>query len=271
VRRGAPALSARPTTVAPVPPEPAAPPAASATRVPADAPPRGRWGLVSALLAAAVQDVTPADRPPRLLDCGGGSGTFAVPLASAGADLTVVDISADALATLRRRADEAGTADRVHAVQGDVEALASLVEPASFDLVLAHGILESVDDPAAVLAAIGRSVRPGGLISVLVGNPAANVVARALAGEPAAALRELHALDDAPVGPDTVAGACAAAGLVVEARHGIGVFSDLVPGSALDAAGAREAVARLDAEAAARRPFAEIAGRVHLRVRRPAG
>src|SRR3712207_7602612 len=49
--------------------------------------------------------------PLRVLDVGGGSGMFAVPLARLGHDVTVVDPSADALATLRRRADTAGRSE----------------------------------------------------------------------------------------------------------------------------------------------------------------
>jgi hypothetical protein len=117
---------------------------------------------------------------------------------------------------------------------------------------------------------MAAAVRPGGLLSVLVGNPLAAVLARALAGEPALALHELRELDGDTdrLGPDAVLALCAGAGLSVEARHGIGVFSDLVPGSALDAPGAREALAQLDAEAASRTPFADIAGRIHLLARR---
>jgi SAM-dependent methyltransferase len=231
----------------------------------------GRLALVYRLLADALDVGAATGNMARLLDCGGGSGTFAVPLAVAGADVTVVDISADALATLQRRAAEAGVSRLVHPVQGDAEALADLLPQAAFDLVLAHGILEAVDDVDAVFAGIAAAVRPGGLLSVLVGNPAASVVARAIAGEPALALDELDRLDavTARSGPDAVEALCLAAGLVVEARHGIGVFSDLVPGSALDGPDARDAVARLDLEAAGRSPFAEIAGRVHLLVRRP--
>src|SRR4051812_17915315 len=223
-----------------------------------DRPGSGRLGLISRLLTGALDSVTVADRQPVLLDCGGGSGTYAVPLAVAGADVTVVDISADALATLSRRAAEAGIASSVHPLPGDVEALADLVGDAQFDLVLAHGILEAVDDVAASFAAMSAAVRPGGLLSVLVGNPVASVMARALAGEPAAALAELHELDvpGARIGPDAVEQLCISAGLVVEARHGIGVFSDLVPGSALDAPGARDALDELDAAAAGRSPFA---------------
>ena len=232
----------------------------------------GRLALMSRLLGEALDSVRRSDAAVRVLDCGGGSGTYAVPLAAQGAEVTVVDISADALATLTRRAAEAGVAERVRPVGGEVEALAALVPDEQFDLVLAHGILEVVDAPAATFAAIAAAVRPGGVLSVLVGNPVASVFARALAGEPAAALDDLRALDDpdaGPVGPPTVERLCASAGLVVEARHGIGVFSDFVPGSALDAPGARDALDALDAEAAGRAPFADIAGRVHLLARRP--
>jgi SAM-dependent methyltransferase len=231
----------------------------------------GRLGLVSRLLDGVLAQVAAPDQAAELLDCGGGSGTYAVPLAVAGADVTVVDISADALATLSHRAAEAGVAARVHPVQGDVEALGELLDGRQFDLVLAHGILEAVDDVRAAFTGISERVRPGGFMSVVVTNPAASVIARALAGEPDAALTELHELAAvaARIGPDVVQQLCRAAGLVVEARHGIGVFSDLVPGSALDQPGARDALDRLDADAAGRSPFAEIAARVHLLVRRP--
>lgn len=241
----------------------------------------GRIALVSSLLAEALRTLRSPGRPVRILDCGGGSGAYAVPLAGAGADVTVVDISADALATLRRRADEAGVSAAVHAVNGDVEALAQLISdgfvrapgrPADgqFDAVLAHGVLDAVDRVEATFAAMAAAVRPGGLISVLVGNPIASVLGRALGGEPALALAELRSLDEpAPVGPDAVAQFALNAGLVIEARYGIGVFSDLVPGSAGDGPGGRAAVASLDAEAAARYPFADLAGRIHLLVRRP--
>ena len=231
----------------------------------------GRLGLVSQLLDVALERVTRPGGLPELLDCGGGSGTYAEPLAAAGADVTVVDISADALATLRHRAVEAGVDERIHPVQGDVETLAALLTAQQFDLVLAHGILEAVDDVGTAFAAISERVRPGGLMSILISNPAASVIARALAGEPAAALAELADLDAsaARVGPDVVQRLCASVGYVLESRHGVGVFSDLVPGSALDQPGARDALDQLDAAAAGRSPFAEIAARVHLLVRRP--
>lgn len=236
----------------------------------------GRAGLVLRLLLDALPSVGAGGRRVSVLDCGGGSGTFAVPLAEAGADVTVVDISADALATLRRRAEEAGVSGAVHDVSGDVERLNELVPAGAFDLVLAHGILDAVDDPGAVFAALAAALRSGALLSLLVANPAAAVVARALVGELDLALVELRELDadrraQLRAEPEAVARLCAAHGLVIESRHGVGVFSDLVPGSALDTPAAREALARLDFEAAAQEPFASLAARVHLLARRPVG
>jgi len=115
------------------------------------------------------------------------------------------------------------------------------------------------------------ALRPGGVLSVLAANPAAAVLARALSGDVSAALDELRLLDRpdhrAPVA--AVRGACSAAGLEVIAVHGVGVFSDLVPGAALDLPGAGEALAELEAAAATRAPFVDIAARVHLLARRP--
>jgi S-adenosylmethionine-dependent methyltransferase len=229
-----------------------------------------RPSLVWQVLAEAVASIDTSDAPAAVLDCGGGSGSIAVPLAEAGAHVTVVDISADALATLRRRAAEAGVGERVTAVQGDVEALTDVMASVSFDLVLAHHILEAVDDVPATFAAIAAAVRPGGLLSVLVPNPVASVLARVLAGDLVTALAEFRALDAEArrPGPAAVQDLCREHGLWVEQVHGIGVFAELVPGSALDAPGAAAALTELETGAATRAPFADLAARVHVLARR---
>jgi S-adenosylmethionine-dependent methyltransferase len=228
-----------------------------------------RQRVVWESLLAALPSVTRPGAAVRVLDCGGGSGSVAVPLARTGAVVTLIDTSADALATLRRRAAEAGVADAVQPVQGDVETLADLVAGTSFDLVLAHGILEAVDAPAPAFAAMAEAVRPGGLISVLTANPAAAVLTRALAGDLAGALHDARLLDEPNAARD-VGALCAQAGLLIESRHGVGVFVELIPGAALDTPGAAEALADLEAELVGRMPFADIASRVHTLARRPA-
>ncbi|HEY9473255.1 MAG TPA: methyltransferase domain-containing protein [Mycobacteriales bacterium] len=212
--------------------------------------------------------------PLTVLDVGGGSGVFAVPLAELGHAVTVVDPSADALATLERRAGEAGVAGRVTGIQGDVDQLTDAVAPRRFDLVLCHRLLEVVDDPDAAVATLVASMSPTGRLSVLTANRVATVVARALGGRPDEALR---ALTD-PAGRwgdgdglrrrfDTagLVALLSAAGLTVERLHGAGVVADLVPGAVLDgAAGAVEALRDLELTAAALTPYRDIATHLHV-------
>ena len=75
-----------------------------------------------------------------------------------------------------------GVADQVVGQQGDLSSLLDVTEPGSTDLVLCHGVLEVVDDPAAALTTIAEVLRPGGVLSLLVAQRHAAVVARAMAG-----------------------------------------------------------------------------------------
>jgi SAM-dependent methyltransferase len=211
-----------------------------------------------------------------VLDVGGGTGGFAVPVAEAGHRVTVVDASPDALAALTRRAADAGVAERVRAVQGDGDALAGLIPAGSVDLILCHAVLEVVDDPAGVVAAIAAALRPGGAVSLLVASRAAAVLGRAVNGH----LDVASALLTDPEGragardtlrrrydADTAAALLTTAGLAVEEIHGVRVLADLLPPAVVEA----DPQAMLDLELAlsARPPFRDIAAQLHLFARRP--
>jgi SAM-dependent methyltransferase len=216
------------------------------------------------------------DRELVVLDVGGGTGGFAVPLAQAGHRVTVVDASPDALASLTRRAADAGVSDRVRAVQGDGDALGGLVEPAAADLILCHAVLEVVDDPATVVAAVAAALRPGGAASVLVASRAAAVLSRAVNGHLDQAAALLADAEGRAPGRDTLrrrydaAGAAAlleAAGLTVEETHGVRVLVDLLPAAVVEADPAT--LLDLELAAASRPPFRDIAAQLHLFARRP--
>ena len=190
-------------------------------------------------------------RTLRVVDVGGGTGGFAVPLAEAGHHVTVIDASPDALASLARRAEEAGVADRITARQGDGDQLATLVPAGGADLVLCHSVLEEVDDPAAVMAAVAEALCPGGVASIVVANRRGAVLARALAGHltAATALLDDHGGRDAGqegaggrpgtgkahrrFDADGATALVEAAGFTVEAVHGVRVVADLLDGDTL--------------------------------------
>lgn len=206
-----------------------------------------------------------------ILDVGGGSGGFAVPLAQLGHTVTVVDPSPDALATLARRADAGGVAARITAVQGDADTLLDVVAPGGADLVLCHSVLEVVDDPAATLLVIGAALRVGGCASVLVANRAAAVLSRAIGAHFAEASSVLLAGAAREGGTrrfdrEPLIGLLAAVGLRVEQAHGVRVVADLVPGAVADADG--ESLRQLELELSARSPYRDIATQLHLLARK---
>jgi ubiquinone/menaquinone biosynthesis C-methylase UbiE len=209
----------------------------------------------------------------RVVDIGGGTGGFAVRLAGQGHAVTVVDPSPDALAALDRRADEAGVAGLVTGVQGDLADLEAHVEPASADVVLCHGVLEVVPDPAAGLRTIARVLRPGGLLSLLVAQLHAAVVARAMAGhfQQALALLDGDAGHQRSAGrarrytADEVTALLGGAGFTLQATQAVRVFADLVPGSLLDLEpGATVALVDLERAVAGRPEYLPLATQVHL-------
>ncbi len=192
--------------------------------------------------------------------------------------MTVVDTSPNALATLQRRAREAGVDELITAVQGDVDALIEVVPPESADLVLGHELLEVVDDAPRALAAMTVAAVPGGAVSVLVTGRHAAVLGRVLAGEltearmvltdaegrfgPADKLRRrldasaLRALLDAE-------------GLHLEVLQGDGVLDTWVPRAVRDGGpAATRAVAELEALAADVPALREVAVRLHALGRR---
>ena len=206
-----------------------------------------RTMVVRDVLAAVTAELTAQTGRARLdiIDAGGGTGGFAVPLAAAGHTVTVIDPSPDSLAAAQRRAAE--MAVPLRAVQGDATDLAALAGGQGADLVLCHSVLEYVDSPAAAMAAVASVLRPGGAVSVLASQ-------RGRGGAPPgpgrplrrgqAAARRGRGAERAPgagLPPPRrftlaeVIGLIEEAGLRPGPAHGIRVFSDLVPGSFADA------------------------------------
>jgi S-adenosylmethionine-dependent methyltransferase len=226
------------------------------------------WEVLRPVLGAGALDI---------VDAGGGTGGFAVPLAGLGHRVTVVDPSPDALAALERRAAEAGVV--VRGVQADTDDLLGVVGADTADLVLCHSVLEYVENPVAAMAALTGVVRPGGSLSVLVSGQLAAVLHRAVSGQFEDAR---NALSD-PLGRwgdrdpvprrftrETLGELAAGAGLTDLQIQGVRIFADLVSSGLVDSdPEAARALIELEAAASTHPVLRDLATQLHLLAARP--
>jgi 2-polyprenyl-6-hydroxyphenyl methylase/3-demethylubiquinone-9 3-methyltransferase len=107
----------------------------------------------------------------RVLDVGCGGGILSDAMARKGAQVVGIDLAAKALRVAQLHALEAATPN-VEYREISAEALADR-EPESFDAVTCMEMLEHVPDPASVVRACSRLVKPGGwvFISTINRNP----------------------------------------------------------------------------------------------------
>ncbi|MEG3135038.1 bifunctional 2-polyprenyl-6-hydroxyphenol methylase/3-demethylubiquinol 3-O-methyltransferase UbiG [Rouxiella sp. T17] len=94
-----------------------------------------------------------------VLDVGCGGGILSESMALAGANVTGLDMGAEPLEVARLHALESGA--KLNYVQETVEAHAD-ANPQRYDVVTCMEMLEHVPDPASVVAACARLVKPGG-------------------------------------------------------------------------------------------------------------
>ena len=239
---------------------------------------RVRTAVLWDALRGVLDRIAPQAGQSEVVDVGGGTGGFAVPLAELGHRVTVVDSNPDALAALERRAAESGVS--VRAMQGDAVDLPDLLGRDAADLVLCHSVLEYVDDPAATMAALTATVRPGGSVSILVAGQVAAALHRAVAGH----FDEARAVLTDPSGRwgegdrmprrftrETLSSLVRGANLHVAELHGVRIFADLVPGGMLDGdADSADALIALESVAAVHPVLRDLATQLHLVADKPA-
>jgi len=108
-----------------------------------------------------IEELALASRE-RVLDVGCGAGLAAVTLAQRGLVVDAIDTVDDMVGRTRQAAAEAGVAQQVNSAVEDVHSLT--FPDATFQVVLALGVLPWVPAPRQALAEMARVVRPNGYV-----------------------------------------------------------------------------------------------------------
>lgn len=112
----------------------------------------------------------------KVLDVGCGGGILSEAMAQRGADVTGIDMGEAPLNIAKLHALESGVSVKYQQIP--VEQLAEEM-PASFDIVTCLEMLEHVPDPASIIQACYKLVKPGGMVffSTINRNPKAYAMA----------------------------------------------------------------------------------------------
>lgn len=130
-------------------------------------------------LRVALIDERSALAGQRVLDVGCGGGLLAEAMAALGAHVTGIDLGEQAISVARLHLHESG--QTVDYQVASAEAYAQQ-DPDPFDVVTCLEMLEHVPEPASVVAAIGRLVKPGGRVFFSTINRNAKSFALAIVG-----------------------------------------------------------------------------------------
>jgi len=104
-----------------------------------------------------------------ILDAGGGQGQFSLGLAALGHSLHICDISAKMLALAAEQVAAKSLAGQVGIVHDSIQNHCQQ-NPAAYDVVLCHAVLEWVAEPEALIDSLLSALKPGGYLSLTFYN-----------------------------------------------------------------------------------------------------
>jgi S-adenosylmethionine-dependent methyltransferase len=223
-----------------------------------------------------AQHLASLPRSLKVLDAGGGTGNYALPLAEQGHRVYLLDFSAEMLAIAERKAEQLDPSllGRMDFCHSPVEEIPRLFPPDHFDLILCHTLLEYVSEPWQVLRTLTTVLRPGGLISFLFASPYADplrwVLARgdlekarlALLGQVSSA--DLFGLPRCTFTAEVVQETMNQAGVEVVAEYGVRIFADYLPADKLTDPEFFACLLDLEMAAGSLHPYRLIARYTHL-------
>ena len=206
-----------------------------------------------------------------VLDVVCGQGTQALRLAKSGCAVTGIDPSPELLARFRASAAQSGF--RVEMIEGSIASLNEVVGGRSFDVVMAHGLLNYLADTRAALATLTERLAPAGILSFTFRNGHALAMRPALRRDWAGALDAFHSssyVNELGVEAEAhrlenIEAILRDLGVRIENWFGVRIFNDAMPSTAA-VPGDDELAALLEVEDRAGRqdPYRWMAAQFHV-------
>jgi ubiquinone/menaquinone biosynthesis C-methylase UbiE len=106
-------------------------------------------------------------RPCRILDAGGGTGFYSMPLALKGHEITILDVSEKMLKKASESAYKHGLSKKVRTIQGSMDCLD--FPDSYFNAILCH-LAFGYTEPSKTLSEFYRVLENGGILSLTVAN-----------------------------------------------------------------------------------------------------
>jgi ubiquinone/menaquinone biosynthesis C-methylase UbiE len=106
-----------------------------------------------------LEPYLPKNRDAVVLDAGGGTGRWSMPMAKTGLNVVLVDVSEGMLNVARRRVKEVGYDDKITVGRGDITKLEYSDE--TFDLVFCEHVLFLIEEPAKAIKELTRVLKRG--------------------------------------------------------------------------------------------------------------
>ncbi len=123
------------------------------------------------ILVHCLQDIL-NQAPMKVLDAGGGTGMMALVFANHGHDVTIVDVSSDALMVAKTRLKDF---PNTKFIKADIDSISE-----RFDCIICHAVLEWLDEPLAYIDKLTSLLSAKGYLSLSFFNYHAKVFSNLL-------------------------------------------------------------------------------------------
>ncbi len=215
--------------------------------------------------------LTPTPNSPlKILDVAGGLGQIAIWLAQMGHDVTIADISEKMLERAKIKATEANVLHKITWIHSPLQYLKQHIS-SSFDLIIAHAILEWMDKPIDGLKSICQWLDKDSMLSLSFYNHHAITIHNLLRGNFYKVQSENYRGESGgltplnPLKPELLRQWFHQNKYTIESEMGLRSFSDYIPKN-IRAKISEQDIIQMEHKLSHQQPFVDMARYVHFLV-----